>query len=162
MIPPVCPTMSRERVVDAGSVTLEGRAWSGWAPIAQVEVSVDGGDTWTPADDGRTRHYVWALAVDPADPDTWYVSASPSPGHAHHRPGEADSVIYRRRGESRWESFAGRLPAPSRRWSRRSRRTLAAPGSSPASARARSREPHHGGWRKLPTRLGPSRRWLPG
>ncbi|MGH3023921.1 MAG: WD40/YVTN/BNR-like repeat-containing protein, partial [Gaiellaceae bacterium] len=39
--------------------------------------SHDGGETWEPADEGRDRHYTWALAVDPADPDRWYVSAAP-------------------------------------------------------------------------------------
>ncbi len=89
-----------------------GRAYE--AAGGGAALSLDGGETWTPADDGQTRHYVWALAVDPADPDTWYVSASPSAGHAHHRPGQADSVIYRRRGDAPWEELrrAG-LPAPS-------------------------------------------------
>jgi hypothetical protein len=26
-----------------------GRAWSGWGPIAKVEVSIDGGHTWSAA-----------------------------------------------------------------------------------------------------------------
>jgi hypothetical protein len=29
------------------------------------------------------RFYVWGLAVDPADPDLWYVSAAPGPDRAH-------------------------------------------------------------------------------
>jgi DMSO/TMAO reductase YedYZ molybdopterin-dependent catalytic subunit len=32
------------------TVTLTGRAWSGLAPIRRVDVSVDGGTTWHPAD----------------------------------------------------------------------------------------------------------------
>jgi DMSO/TMAO reductase YedYZ molybdopterin-dependent catalytic subunit len=35
-------------------VTLTGRSWSGAAPIAAVEISVDGGATWRHADLGRT------------------------------------------------------------------------------------------------------------
>jgi DMSO/TMAO reductase YedYZ molybdopterin-dependent catalytic subunit len=47
MVPPGVPDFySRSRIVDAGAVQLEGRAWSGRAPIARVEVSVDGGATW--------------------------------------------------------------------------------------------------------------------
>lgn len=47
LMPPGFPDfMSRSRVVRAGTVTLEGRAWSGWAPIDAVDVTVDGGDTW--------------------------------------------------------------------------------------------------------------------
>ena len=46
MVPPGMPEfMTRERIVDRGEVELEGRAWSGRAPIVRVEVSVDdGGD----------------------------------------------------------------------------------------------------------------------
>ncbi len=45
--------------------------------------SDDGGDMWTPADAGRDRHYTWSVAVDPDDPDLWYVSASTGPFAAH-------------------------------------------------------------------------------
>jgi DMSO/TMAO reductase YedYZ molybdopterin-dependent catalytic subunit len=49
--PPGIPDfMTRERTVDLGSVLLAGRAWSGHAPVAGVEVSVDDGTTWEPAD----------------------------------------------------------------------------------------------------------------
>ncbi|WP_239127250.1 sulfite oxidase [Asanoa siamensis] len=61
VIPPGFPDfMTRGRVVRPGPVLLEGRAWSGRAPVARVEVSVDGGATWaaaTLADDGGHR---WA------------------------------------------------------------------------------------------------------
>jgi hypothetical protein len=36
-------------VLDAGSVPLTGRAWSGTASIARVEVSTDGGAHWADA-----------------------------------------------------------------------------------------------------------------
>ena len=50
LIPPGSPDfMSRHRFVAAGPVTLQGRAWSGWAPIERVEVSVDAGATWQDA-----------------------------------------------------------------------------------------------------------------
>jgi DMSO/TMAO reductase YedYZ molybdopterin-dependent catalytic subunit len=50
MVPPGVPDFySRSRIVEAGAVRLEGRAWSGRAPIARVEVSVDGGSTWSDA-----------------------------------------------------------------------------------------------------------------
>jgi photosystem II stability/assembly factor-like uncharacterized protein len=73
--------------------------------------SDDGGLTWHPADDGRDRHYTWAVAVDPDDPDTWFVSASPGPFKAH-RVGTADALVYRRRGGGAWEALAGGLPQP--------------------------------------------------
>ena len=103
------------------------------------------------------RHYVWALAVDPAEPDTWYVSASPSAGHAHHRPGQADSVVYRRRGQSRWEELRRPgLPAPSETLVA----ALAADPSQPGRlfAGLRSGEVYESrdqgeSWRALPIRL---------
>jgi sulfane dehydrogenase subunit SoxC len=51
LVPPGFPDfMSRRRVVKSGPVRIEGRAWSGWGPVNMVEVSIDGGDTWEPAD----------------------------------------------------------------------------------------------------------------
>lgn len=48
--PPGFPDfMSRTRVLRPGPCTLDGRAWSGHAPVTSVEVTVDGGETWTPA-----------------------------------------------------------------------------------------------------------------
>jgi DMSO/TMAO reductase YedYZ molybdopterin-dependent catalytic subunit len=50
MAPPGVPDfMTRRRFVEAGSVVLEGRAWSGFGAIERVEVSVDGGASWKPA-----------------------------------------------------------------------------------------------------------------
>lgn len=50
MVPPGIPDfMTRERTVRAGTVTIEGRAWSGLAPVAAVEVSADDGATWREA-----------------------------------------------------------------------------------------------------------------
>jgi DMSO/TMAO reductase YedYZ molybdopterin-dependent catalytic subunit len=50
LIPPGHPDfMSRHRFVPAGTVNLQGRAWSGWAPIERVEVSVDAGAYWQDA-----------------------------------------------------------------------------------------------------------------
>jgi DMSO/TMAO reductase YedYZ molybdopterin-dependent catalytic subunit len=50
MVPPGFSTfLPRTRVLDAGSVQLSGRAWSGTAAIARVEVSTDGGATWADA-----------------------------------------------------------------------------------------------------------------
>lgn len=50
IIPPGFPDFfTRSRTVDAGVVTLEGRAWSGWGIVTRVEVSVDGGASWSEA-----------------------------------------------------------------------------------------------------------------
>jgi len=73
--------------------------------------SRDGGETWEPADEGRDRHYTWALAVDPADPGRWYVSAAPGPYEAHgSRPARA--ALYRWSGEGPWEELDLGLPRP--------------------------------------------------
>ncbi|HWC39250.1 MAG TPA: hypothetical protein VG476_12005 [Acidimicrobiales bacterium] len=57
-----------------GPCALQGRAWSGWAPIASVEVSVDGGRTWQAGE----------LAGDTASPWAWeswtYRWEPPRPG----------------------------------------------------------------------------------
>ena len=61
IVPPGIPEfLSRDRTVPAGEVVLEGRAWSGHAAVESVDVSVDGGATWAPAElepDGGER---WA------------------------------------------------------------------------------------------------------
>lgn len=51
LIPPGFPDfMSRRRVVDAGTIELRGRAWSGWGLVSRVELSCDDGRTWTDCD----------------------------------------------------------------------------------------------------------------
>ncbi len=57
------------------------------------------------------RHYGWAVAADPADPEIWYVAASPGPRQAH-TPGRAEAYIYRARGSGVWERLGGGLPQP--------------------------------------------------
>jgi photosystem II stability/assembly factor-like uncharacterized protein len=73
--------------------------------------SFDAGRTWKPADEGRDRHYTWAVTPDPSDPDCWYVSASPGPFHAH-RPGRAEAYLYRWRGAGPWQRLDAGLPQP--------------------------------------------------
>jgi photosystem II stability/assembly factor-like uncharacterized protein len=73
--------------------------------------SHDAGESWQPADGGRDRHYTWALAVDPFDPDRWYISASFGPGQAH-MPGRAQAVVYRWHREGPWRPLEGGLPRP--------------------------------------------------
>jgi hypothetical protein len=73
--------------------------------------SDDAGATWNPADEGRDRHYTWSVAVDPVDPELWFVSASTGPFAAHGRRGDPQALIYRRR-DGGWEPLAGGLPEP--------------------------------------------------
>jgi DMSO/TMAO reductase YedYZ molybdopterin-dependent catalytic subunit len=61
MIPPGVPDhLTRRRFLEPGACRLEGRAWSGFAPITAVEVSTDGGETWSDAHLG-----------DPPDRSAW-------------------------------------------------------------------------------------------
>jgi photosystem II stability/assembly factor-like uncharacterized protein len=73
--------------------------------------TVDAGETWQAADDGRDRHYTWSVAVDPEDPDLWYVSASTGPFAAHGRR-DPQARIFRRRSDEPWQALAGGLPEP--------------------------------------------------
>ncbi|WP_436491738.1 sulfite oxidase [Actinokineospora sp. HUAS TT18] len=60
MVPPGFPDfMTRRRIVEAGPVDLFGRAWCGFAPVTRVDVSVDGGLTWTEAELGAAADYAW-------------------------------------------------------------------------------------------------------
>jgi sulfane dehydrogenase subunit SoxC len=61
MAPPGIPEfLTRERILPPGEHVLRGRAWSGHAPIAGVEVSVDGGDSWEPAATSHELDSPWA------------------------------------------------------------------------------------------------------
>jgi hypothetical protein len=87
---------------------VEGRAYE--AGGGGAAWSEDGGETWQPADEGRDRHYTWSVAVDPDDPELWYVSASTGP-FAAHGGRDPEAQIYRRR-EGEWRVLAGGLPEP--------------------------------------------------
>ena len=89
--------------------SVSGRAYE--AAGGGAAWSDDGGDSWHPADDGRDRHYTWSVAVDPDDPELWYVSASSGP-RAAHRGHDPEARIYRRRAGSPWEPVGVGLPEP--------------------------------------------------
>jgi DMSO/TMAO reductase YedYZ molybdopterin-dependent catalytic subunit len=75
LVPPGFPDfMSRARVVRPGPVPLEGRAWSGRAPVTRVEVSTDAGRGWHEAalepDGGRPwawRHWRFDWTAVPGE-----------------------------------------------------------------------------------------------
>jgi DMSO/TMAO reductase YedYZ molybdopterin-dependent catalytic subunit len=61
LIPPGFPDfMSRTRVVRPGALELEGRAWSGRAPVSRVEISTDGGRGWGEAEVEPAGAHRWA------------------------------------------------------------------------------------------------------
>jgi photosystem II stability/assembly factor-like uncharacterized protein len=66
-----------------------------------IAVSPDRGQSWRRLDDGLDRHYAWATAADPADPDLWYASVSRGPYAAHSR-GDGQARLLRSRGNG-WE-----------------------------------------------------------
>ncbi|MDQ6693832.1 MAG: sulfite oxidase [Chloroflexota bacterium] len=73
MIPPGIPDfLTRTRLVPRGTVTLLGRAWSGAGCITGVDVSVDGGATWAPAEVGEPTHdhswQLWSYVWDASSP----------------------------------------------------------------------------------------------
>ncbi len=63
-----------------GRVELEGRAWSGLAPVAGVDVSTDG-ETWQEAElerdvDGRWAWCRWSFIWEPPGPGEYVLSCS--------------------------------------------------------------------------------------
>ena len=70
MIPPGFPSFpDRHRFLDGGPVTLRGRAWSGQAPVARVDVGIDGQWSEATLDDPigewawRGWSFVWNAAA---------------------------------------------------------------------------------------------------
>ncbi|MBV9005490.1 MAG: hypothetical protein JO181_12585 [Solirubrobacterales bacterium] len=59
--------------------------------------SPDAGATWSWPTAGMAHHYLWGLAVDPADPDAMVMSGANCPT-ALHSPMVGESFIYRRTG----------------------------------------------------------------
>jgi hypothetical protein len=74
-------------------------------------ISWDGGRSWRGASAGLDRHYGWAVAADPAQPEIWYLSASPPPGYAL-RKRNAQAAIFRSVAGASWEKLSGGLPNP--------------------------------------------------
>jgi hypothetical protein len=80
---------------------VEGRAYQAAGDGAAW--SHDGGRSWVAADTGRELPYCWAVAVDPADTERWYVSAASGPRAAHSGRG-ARGRLYR--WDDHWEALA--------------------------------------------------------
>lgn len=78
---------------------------------AGVSVSRDGGTTWTQPQEGLDWHYGWAGAADPARPEVWYASVSPSAWKAHSEH-NAQAAIVRSMAGAAWQPLGGGLPQP--------------------------------------------------
>jgi len=77
---------------------------------AGAAFSIDAGRTWKQQRSGLDRHYGWAVAADPGNPQVWYVSVSPGPWKAHSA-NNAQAAIFRSTGGG-WCRLAGGLPEP--------------------------------------------------
>lgn len=80
VLPPGVPDfMSRRRILRPGEHVLEGRAWSGWAPVSRVEVSTDDGRTWADAELGppvdRWAWRRWSRPWQVGEPGSYVVLA---------------------------------------------------------------------------------------
>jgi photosystem II stability/assembly factor-like uncharacterized protein len=85
--------------------------YEGGGTGAGAACSRDGGRTWRQPRSGLDRHYGWAVAADPAQPEIWYASLSPGPFKAHTE-GQAEAFIFRSTGGAPWEKLNGGLPQP--------------------------------------------------
>lgn len=94
----------------------------GRSPERGYSESHDAGQNWQRPVTGREHHYLWGMAIDPADPDTVLVSASPNAGKSHHARETAFSTIYRKTADSKsadskstdnvWHEVREGLPDP--------------------------------------------------
>ncbi|HEY1331907.1 MAG TPA: sulfite oxidase [Actinomycetota bacterium] len=95
MVPPGVPEfMSRRRFVDAGRTLIEGRAWSGWGAIERVEVSDDGGATWSAAalEPQRSAHawQGWSFDWTPPGPGEFELCCRARDGAGNEQPLEPE------------------------------------------------------------------------
>ncbi|WP_405513582.1 sulfite oxidase [Streptomyces canus] len=91
LVPPGFPDfMSRTRVVRPGAVTLEGRAWSGRAPVTRAEVSTDAGRSWHEAELEPDAGHRWAWRRWRfnwrAEPGAYVLSARATDAEGHTQP----------------------------------------------------------------------------
>jgi hypothetical protein len=79
---------------------LRGRSWSGAAPIDRVEVSTDGGATWSRAELGAPGPWVrWSLPWEPREPGRHELLARATDAAGRSQP---DAVPYNDNGYLFW------------------------------------------------------------
>ncbi|MEV6172447.1 sulfite oxidase [Streptomyces sp. NPDC051954] len=94
LVPPGFPDfMSRTRIVRPGPVTIDGRAWSGQAPVTRAEVSTDAGRTWHAAELAPDAGHRWAWRrwrfTWTATPGEHVLSARATDAEGHTQPLDA-------------------------------------------------------------------------
>lgn len=82
----------------------------GRAPERGYNESDDAGATWRHEAKDRSHHYLWGMAIDPADPETVVVSASFGAGKLHHARADAFSTLYRKTDGGLWHEVREGLP----------------------------------------------------
>lgn len=91
MIPPGTPEfLSRRRFVPVEPIWIYGRVWSGMGDVAGVDVSSDGGRTWSAAEVGSNvgRHSwrEWAYRWEPQGPGEFELCCSARDIRGNHQP----------------------------------------------------------------------------
>lgn len=105
------------RVYEAGGYGASfsqdtGKTWHQTAPASLFDfIRLMRGGGVRPSREGLDRIYSFAVGADSANPDIWYISASPGSFKAHVE-GKAEAFIYRKAGNSPWEKLNGGLPQP--------------------------------------------------
>ncbi len=95
MAPPGIPDfLSRRRHLGPGPCTIVGKAWSGWAPIERVEVSVDGGRSWQAADVGKAvgagAWHPWTYSWPDVEPGDYELCCRASDAVGNSQPNTPD------------------------------------------------------------------------
>lgn len=89
-----------------GTYAYEGGGTGGGAAISR-----DGGRTWTRPAKNVRKGYGWAVAADPFEPETWFVSVASGPFKGHSLSGNAGAVLVRFKGDH-GEVLTDGLPDP--------------------------------------------------
>ena len=143
-------------------VTHGDWAYCGGGTGAGVSVSRDGGATWIQPKEGLDRHYGWAVAADPAQPDVWYASLAPGALKAHSER-QAQAVIVRATGGGTWQRLTGGLPQPLNHMPYALLTDPTAPAhvyAGLSNGEVWHSTDHGENWHQLPFRLGSIRRTL--
>ncbi len=94
MVPPGIPDFAtRERRIEPGSCTVHGRAWSGFGSIEGVEVSCDGGESWSDARlGGQPSPWAWRSWEwdwEPGEPGAYELCCRATDSAGNKQPVEA-------------------------------------------------------------------------
>ena len=81
-----------------------------WAPDRAYLESYNSGNSWISCSEGLEHHYLYSMAIDPADCNTILVSAAPSADLAHHRI-PYESYIYRKTKDTPFQQVQQGLPS---------------------------------------------------